>query len=266
MTLFPFNVFPVGPNKAPLIKGWQDAATSDPKVIEQWEIMGAKAWGIPTGARNGLFVIDLDVNKKTGERSGELALSQVERYAHLLRKINVRTPSGGAHIYFQHFDGAKNTTGKLGPKIDTRGEGGYVVAPGSEVAGGVYQGKFPVLEPVPFGIRALLLRQPPAPRPSATDRVVQTGEVEELLGYIPPDLPYNDWLSVLMALHERFNGSEEGLLAADKWSAGGSKYRQGEVAAKWRSFKRTGVSWATIPALARQHGADLPDIARRWAA
>ncbi len=84
--------------------------------------------------------------------------------------------------------------------------------------------------------------------------------------HIPADASYDDWVSVLMALHDRFGGSDEGLSIADQWSAAGSKYRNGEVAAKWRGFKRSGISWATVPALARQNGADLSDIARRWAA
>lgn len=262
----PFNIFPVGPHKRPLIEGWQDKATKDPETIAAWEAKGVRAWGIPTGARNGLFVIDLDVDRETGEAIGEASLLAMPRYAFLLERIAVSTPSGGKHIYCRHFEGARNSTSKIGAKIDTRGEGGYVVAPGSITAAGEYKGWTPVcLPPVPMGLRAILLHTPPPPT-RTFDRITPKGEVEELLGHIPADLPYQDWVSILMALHERFGGSDEGLALADKWSATGEKYRQGEVAAKWRSFKRSGVSWATVPALARQHGADLSDIARRWVA
>lgn len=262
----PFNIFPVGPDKAPLVTGWQDKATKDPETIAAWEAQGVRAWGIPTGARNDLFVIDLDVDKETGEAVGEASLQAMPRYSRLLDCVAVSTPSGGKHIYCQHFEGARNSTSKIGPKIDTRGEGGYVVAPGSITAAGLYKGWGPVCRPpVPMGLRAMLLHTPPAPQ-RYFDRITPTGEVEELLAHIPADLSYQDWVSVLMALHERFGGSEEGLALADRWSATGAKYRKGEVAAKWRSFKRNGVSWATVPALARQHGADLSDIARRWAA
>ncbi|SDE96529.1 Primase C terminal 2 (PriCT-2) [Paracoccus isoporae] len=262
----PFNIFPVGPDKAPLVTGWQDKATKDTATIAQWQAQGARAWGIPTGARNGLFVIDLDVDKETGERIGRDSLLAMPRYASLYDHAYVMTPSGGRHIYCQHFEGARNSTSKIGPKIDTRGEGGYVVAPGSQVAGGFYAGSVPQFFPkVPMGLRAMLLHTPPSPQRSF-DRITPKGEVEELLAHIPADLPYQDWVSVLMALHERFGGSEEGLALADRWSATGQKYRKGDVAAKWRSFKRNGVSWATVPALARQYGADLSDIARRWAA
>ena len=265
----PFNIFPVGPDKAPLLKGWQQRATRDPATIAQWEAMGARAWGIPTGAQNGLFVIDLDVDKTTGEAIGEASLAAQPRYSALIERANVTTPSGGRHIYLQHFDGARNTTSKLGAKIDTRGTGGYVVAPGSVTAGGTYTGHFPELAPVPIGLRALLMQHPQQGSLFAQrweGRETPTGEVEELLGYIPPDVSYLDWLAVLMALHDRYGGGGEGLTLAEQWSAGGAKYRQGEVARKWQSFNGSGVNWPTIPAMAQQYGADLSDIARRWAA
>ncbi|MEO1029536.1 MAG: bifunctional DNA primase/polymerase, partial [Pseudomonadota bacterium] len=61
-----FKMFPVGPDKRPLLTGWQDKATADPKIIADWQKQGAKAFGIPTGESNGLFVIDLDTDKETG--------------------------------------------------------------------------------------------------------------------------------------------------------------------------------------------------------
>jgi len=190
-------------------------------------------------------------------------LIAMPRYAALLDRANVHTPSGGRHIYCKHFDGARNTRSKIGAKIDMRGEGGYVVAPGSFTDGGSYIGFFPDdLPTVPMGLRAMLLHTPP-PAPLRTfDRITPTGEVEELLSHLPGDRPYGDWVSVLMALHDRYNGSDEGLALADGWSATGAKYKPGEVAAKWHRFKGRDVSWATVPALSRQHGADLSAIAR----
>ena len=84
MTRIPFNIFPVGPDKAPLVAGWQDKATRDGYTISQWEAHGAVAWGIPCGEVNGLFVIDLDVDKATGEPMGEASLKALPRYAGLL--------------------------------------------------------------------------------------------------------------------------------------------------------------------------------------
>ena len=47
----------------------------------------------------------------------------------------VATPSGGRHLYFAAPDDVpvRNSTGRLGPMIDVRGNGGYVVAAGSRL-------------------------------------------------------------------------------------------------------------------------------------
>ena len=47
----------------------------------------------------------------------------------------VRTGRGGTHLYFTHPAGMelRNTAGQLGPLIDTRAQGGYVVAPPTTV-------------------------------------------------------------------------------------------------------------------------------------
>ncbi len=261
-----FKIFPVAPNKKPLISGWQEKATRKPDLIAQWEAQGARAWGIPCGADNGLFVIDLDVDKESGEPVGEASLKALPRYAGLLNNANVRTPTGGIHIYCKHFDGGRNTTSKIGPKIDTRGQGGYVIAPSSTTDSGYYEGTIPeVLPVVPTGLRAILLHTPPPTEPSWAGQA-PTGAVAEILGHIPADLPYQDWLVVLMGLHDHFKGSEEGLFLAEQWSATGTKYRAGEVATKWLSFKRNGVTFASVAHLARQHGANLAGIARKWSA
>lgn len=88
-------------------------------------------------------------------------------------------------------------------------------------------------------------------------------EVREILSYITPDCGYQDWLSVLMGLHDKFNGSDIGLSIADEWSSGGTKYVAGEVADKWRSFDvGGGSSFKTVAEMARQNGADLSAIAK----
>lgn len=89
-------------------------------------------------------------------------------------------------------------------------------------------------------------------------------EVRELLSYITPDCGYQDWLSVLMGLHDKFSGSDLGLSIADEWSARGTKYVAGEVAAKWKSFDvGGGSSFNTVAELARQNGANLSAIAKQ---
>lgn len=99
----------------------------------------------------------------------------------------------------------------------------------------------------------------------ADDGAPEAGEVLELLSYISPDCGYADWLAVLMGLHDKFNGSEDGFTIADNWSAGGAKYVPGEVSSKWHSFTPGGgTSFKTVAELAKQNGADLSAIARKY--
>ena len=83
-------------------------------------------------------------------------------------------------------------------------------------------------------------------------------EARDLLDYLDPDMPYDDWLSVLMGLHA---AGDHMLPLAIEWSSRGSKFRQGEIEHKWRGFTRgSGVGWATIPAMSRDRGAKLDEI------
>lgn len=92
----------------------------------------------------------------------------------------------------------------------------------------------------------------------------EAAEAQELLTYIAPDADYSDWVKVGMALHSKFNGSQNGLSLFDQWSQGGDKYKEGEPAKKWGTFDGTGgVGFGTITNMARSAGADLSAIARK---
>jgi hypothetical protein len=119
--------------------------------------------GLPCGGASGLFVVDLDVNRATGERIGEASLRALG-FGNLLTdpgQPRVRTPSGGLHLYFRHPGaGFGNTVAKLGPGIDSRGDGGYVIAPGTVTPKGRYTPEAPIdwrnLPPLPDGLKAAL--------------------------------------------------------------------------------------------------------------
>lgn len=71
-----------------------------------------------------------------------------------------------------------------------------------------------------------------------------------LLNAIPPDCDYDSWLKVGMALkHEGADCS-----VWDDWSSRGTKYKQGECARKWKSFKRNEVTGGTLYHIAVQYG------------
>lgn len=70
---------------------------------------------------------------------------------------HVKTPHGW-HVYCSGGEGLGNSAGKIGPGIDTRGAGGYVVAPGSVVDGEAYELLRPMgeLEPLPESVARAL--------------------------------------------------------------------------------------------------------------
>ncbi len=96
-------------------------------------------WGIglATGARSGVFVVDLDVKPALGIDG----LESLAALGEMPPTRSVRTPTGGWHLYFR-WPGFKvqNSASKLGPGIDVRGDGGYVVLPDSpHKKGGRYE-------------------------------------------------------------------------------------------------------------------------------
>jgi Bifunctional DNA primase/polymerase, N-terminal len=126
-------VFPCSPDtKRPLAKrGFKDASL-DPEVITEWWTRWPRAMiGMPTGAASGIFVVDLDCKDDVDGHRSYAALG-----LHEMGTAAALTPSGGAHLYFVWREGFNNSAGVIGPCIDGRGDGGYVIVPPSMRADG----------------------------------------------------------------------------------------------------------------------------------
>lgn len=135
-----FRVFPLEPNsKTPAIMGWPKKATTDEAAIRRWwtdPVLGwPQAYGVGVATGQGLVVVDLDV-----KHDGELALQLLEgANEDLPATLRVRTPSGGLHLYFRSDAGLRNSASRIAPGIDIRGDGGFVVGPGTEINKKPYQ-------------------------------------------------------------------------------------------------------------------------------
>ncbi|QSY50184.1 bifunctional DNA primase/polymerase [Streptomyces griseocarneus] len=123
----------------------EQRATTDPELIQAAWVRNPYNVGIATGPA-GLLVVDLDVCKPEepeGAPDGATSLQALCERAgeELPPTYQVRTPSGGRHLYFATPPGGRlpSSAGRLGPHIDTRAWGGYVVAPGSTTAAGTYE-------------------------------------------------------------------------------------------------------------------------------
>ncbi len=126
-----FSLFPVHPrDKLPAIswKAFQSERPS-PAMVAEWANGGYNC-GIVTGAISNLVVLDCDSLE---------AVEEAHRLGGNGDTVTVKTAKG-AHFYFCH-PGAlvPNRTGLL-PGMDLRGDGGFIVAPGSiHPSGGIYE-------------------------------------------------------------------------------------------------------------------------------
>jgi RecA-family ATPase len=128
-----WKVFPLSAGSKKPLPGSNglDDATSDEETLERWHTPELN-WGLNCGA-SGIVVLDVDTKK--GHRGHE-SLAAL-RGSDLSPTYTVVTPSGGLHLYYQGE--GKSTAGKLGDGLDTRGAGGYVVLPGSQLDGVPYR-------------------------------------------------------------------------------------------------------------------------------
>jgi hypothetical protein len=147
-----WHVFPLAPgSKRPAVGVWEARATTDSDRVHACWTTGAFGIGVACGP-SGLLVVDLDVAKpgttppepwqRPGVADGRDVLAALCEDASQPwpDTHTVATASGGLHLYFRQPAGAqmRNTHGRLGWLIDTRGHGGYVVAPGTVLAGRAY--------------------------------------------------------------------------------------------------------------------------------
>ncbi|QHP70030.1 DUF3987 domain-containing protein [Bradyrhizobium sp. LCT2] len=138
-----FDVFPLLPNqKTPALSdNWKDVASRDPdRILKLWS-GGYRARNI--GIRSGLpflsgFLVVIDVDTKEGKPGMQSIAELEEHLGKLPATTTFRTASGGEHRYFIAPWPLGNSNSKLGPGIDVKCVGGYVVGCGSTIDGKAY--------------------------------------------------------------------------------------------------------------------------------
>jgi hypothetical protein len=132
------------------VPDWERRGCPDPdRIARYWPSPHHNA-GIACGPSR-LVVIDLDTHnplpedwRLPGIRDGRDVLAQLAEWAGQPwpDTYTVRTPTGGLHLYFTPPDGPeiRNSAGKIGPLIDVRAAGGYVLAAGSVLDERAYPG------------------------------------------------------------------------------------------------------------------------------
>jgi len=131
-------VFPAGPNKRPLLVGWQEKASTEAAQIHRWWLVHPVALPAIFVGGAGLVVIDCD--RHPGGRDGIQAFKRlVDASGSKLTSVPMTsTARGGVHLFFKQPKGGTlgNGRGDLPDGIDVRGVGGFVIAPGAVLPDG----------------------------------------------------------------------------------------------------------------------------------
>jgi hypothetical protein len=125
------------PGKHPYtLRGLKDASTNTEKIISWWTKRGDANIGVATGLSSGILALDIDA-----DHGGETSLANLVALhgGELPHTVEQRT-GRGRHLLFEHpKDAIRNSAGRLGPGLDVRADGGYIiVAPSLHSSGRRY--------------------------------------------------------------------------------------------------------------------------------
>lgn len=212
----------------------------------------------------GLLVIDVD------EKNG--GVDSFAKLCHEIPEISssgwiVKTGSGGGsrHLFFSGVDESSPLMTNVSkfPGIDFRSGSSFVVGSGSKHKSGnnyvtVFGGPSDIESPP----QALLdmLRKPERHRAEYDGRSIDVshGDIADMLAHISPDVDYDTWIRIGMAVHHGTGGS--GFSVWDDWSGRGEKYDAKNMDSHWHSFGRSAnpVTLGTLIHHAEQGGWQWP--------
>jgi predicted P-loop ATPase len=262
-------VFPLKPrDKAPATThGFKDATTDADQISGWWRRQPDQNVGIATGETSGVWVLDVD------GAEGEATLKRlIDEHGELPKTVESITGKG-RHLFFKLPENAVITSSaaKLGPGLDTRSNGGYVVVPPSvHPSGRRYEWSVDSARDFAEAPEWLvtLLTERPQPNGHAnghTHKWRSSGEDEQRLRdalfSIPPD-DRDVWLKFGMALKDELG--DRGRALWDEWSRQcADKYADRDQDKAWRSFTRSGIGAGTVYHYAKAHGWHDPRARRQ---
>ena len=105
--------------------GLKDATTDEERIRHWWTKWPDANIGLVAGHISGLVILDVD-----GQKNGYKSLVALEQHYGALPETVMQSTGRGSHIFFAH-PGVRITNDvekKLGPGLDIRGDGGYIIA------------------------------------------------------------------------------------------------------------------------------------------
>ena len=125
--VFPCRAAEPGRKRPLCPHGFHDATTDRDLIAAWWTTWPEALIGVPTGDASGVVVLDIDV--KDPAANGFDTLDDLG-HAILPDTPTAHTASGGLHVYFLNpARELRCSAGLIGPGLDVRAAGGYVIAP-----------------------------------------------------------------------------------------------------------------------------------------
>lgn len=248
-----WSILPIrSSSKAPLTAHGVKDATADRNVVLEWIRKFPDCnWAVAAGK---LGIIDLD--PRNGGIDSFEDLREKAGWP-IFETVQVRTGGGGTHYYFQ-ATGPEIKSKVLAPGVELIGAGKYALIPPSvhpnsgkrylwEIAPGDVE-----IMPLPEWLNPNSYKKEIVKRSEDLDNYDDFTQVVMALRVLAPHRRenYNEWLQVGMALSQL---GEVGLTLWDSWSRDSDKYKPGDCARKWQTFKPDdGITlgslyyWATV--------------------
>jgi hypothetical protein len=245
--------------KHPMYNGWRYTPVRSEEDFELTKDAYTSGYGVLC---KGLLVIDVDA-RNGGVLSYNRLLSACPEIAGAGMIVETGSGGGSKHLYFRVPESLSLMSSLPDlPGIDFKSSGYVVGHSSSHVSGGVYS----IVVGSPDDVDAApaklvdLLRRPERLRAeySGVSVDITQSDIEGMLAHISPDVGYDTWIRVGMAIHHVSGGGAFDVW--DKWSARGDKYDAARMDSHWHSFGRSAapVKIGTLIHYAQEGGWIMP--------
>lgn len=244
--------------KHPRISNWQSVPHWSEDQLDTFEQLGHFRTGFGVLCA-GWLVIDVDA-RNGGVASFAKLCADLPEAASAVFVVNTGSGGGSQHHYFKMPDPVAMVQSlPQYPGIDFK-TSGYVIGAGSLHASGADYERvkgYPQDVGAAPGVLVDLLRKPERYRVTVDggESDVSFDDVRELLSFISPNCPYDQWIKIGMATHHAMQGG--GFDLWDDWSSTGTGYPgAAQLERHWHSFGKSAnpAGFGTILHYAREGG------------
>jgi hypothetical protein len=215
--------------------GFKEATLDEEKIRKWWEEHPEAMIGISCGDSK-LFVIDVDTHNGKQGMQNYMKLGIDDSGA-----LHTLTPSGGLHLI---FSGVGRSATSILEGVDTRGIGGYIIAPPSKVLEGNTTGNYIALDD---------WSKDPVEIPSDLLKRLHVAKEKKQFGHknISYNQPQEEVVEKARLALEKLprgmcNNYQDWILLWDSWSKLSNKYQDGACAEKWETFQPDEISIGSL--------------------